>query len=221
MCNMETDPVESRETPITVAEMRALEAAAIASGEVSGEELMERAGSGISSKILELVSGPGPKGALVLAGPGNNGGDGYVVARHLADAGWWVTVAGLGEAAKMPDDARLNRQRWEIQADVWPLAHGLPDVTPDLILDAVFGIGLTRPIEGALAAHLGAAAELAKATDALRVAVDLPSGLETDTGQVLGTVLAADQTITFHRPKPAHLKRPDLCGALTIVDIGI
>jgi hydroxyethylthiazole kinase-like uncharacterized protein yjeF len=212
----------SEKQAITAAEMRALERAAMDSGRASGAELMERAGRGVADAILcwpEFAEGGR---ALVLCGPGNNGGDGYVVARCLADAGWEVTVAGLGTLEAMPPDAALNRRRWQEMGPVHDLADGLPPTGGiDILVDAVFGTGLVRPIEGMLVTRLQEAETLSLRSGAHRVAIDLPSGLETDTGRILGAVLPAHRTVTFHCAKKAHVIRPDLCGPLSVVDIGL
>ncbi|MEM1360791.1 MAG: NAD(P)H-hydrate epimerase [Pseudomonadota bacterium] len=221
MSNNRTDARATAENCLTAAQMRDLEQSVIQSGQVSGLALMERAGCGVVAKIAELFPGDNGGQALVLCGPGNNGGDGYVIARLLDDAGWQVTVAGLGQADRMPPDARTNRKLWEKSRPVADLSSGIPEPKPDLIVDAIFGIGLSRSIEPPLSDRFAEATVLATKTGALRLAVDLPSGLETDHGDIMGTVLAADETVTFHQLKVAHLKRPDLCGNLTIVDIGL
>lgn len=221
MSNIRTDATASGENCLTAAQMRALEQSVIQSGKVSGLALMERAGSGVAAKISELFPSDTTGKALVLCGPGNNGGDGYVVARLLSEAGWQVTVAGLGHVDQMPPDAQTNRRLWEGSYAVADLSAGIPDVAPDLIVDAIFGIGLSRAIEPPLADRLTAVEALAERSNAVRLAVDLPSGLETDHGDIMGTVLATDETVTFHQLKPAHLKRPEICGNLTIVDIGL
>jgi len=207
---------------ITAAQMRALEQAAMTSGQASGAELMERAGAGVVEKIQSLPQSRAFRRVLVLCGPGNNGGDGYVIARLLTAAGLKVQLLGMGALDRMPADAALNRLRWEEIGKTLDLMQGLPEgAVPDLIVDAVFGTGLERPIAGDLAEHLGATAALAHDRGVPVVAVDLPSGLATDSGEVLGMVLPARETVTFHCRKPAHLERPDLCGAVSVVDIGL
>lgn len=202
--------------------MRAIEGAAIGSGRVSGETLMERAGAGVVDAIRAWPEFADGGRVLVLCGPGNNGGDGYVVARLLAEDGWQVSVAGVGSVDGMPPDAALNRRRWQALGRVHDLNDGLPEgPDPDVIVDALFGTGLARGIEGTLARRLAEAESLALASGAHRVAVDLPSGIDTDTGRILGAALPAHSTVTFHARKPAHVMRPDLCGTVSVVDIGL
>lgn len=219
---MKTGKGGSAVETVTADEMRAIEGAAIASGRVSGAALMERAGAGVAEAIRAWPEFADGGRALVLCGPGNNGGDGYVVARLLVEAGWRVTVAGLGETDAMPDDAALNRRRWQALGRIYDLADGLPEgPDPDVIVDALFGTGLARGIEGMLATRLAEAETLSLMCAAHRIAVDLPSGLDTDTGRILGAVLPAHRTVTFHMRKPAHVMRPDMCGAVSVVDIGL
>jgi len=195
---------------LSVAEMVRADQAAIASG-VSGIELMERAGRAVA----EAIQARFPKLAVaVLCGPGNNGGDGFVAARHLAEAGWTVDLFLLGEGSALRGDAAHHAALW--RGDIRPLADFQPG--PDaLVIDALFGAGLSRAPEGEAARALSA---LAGQTV---IAVDLPSGLAGDTGQVLGVAAQACLTVTFHRPKPGHLLYPGqaLCGELVVADIGI
>ncbi|MEN9060099.1 NAD(P)H-hydrate epimerase [Ponticoccus litoralis] len=136
---------------LTAAGMRAVEHAAMESGRVTGLELMERAGQGVVEAILEHW--PDRRRALVLCGPGNNGGDGFVVARLLAGLGWQVEVLLLGDADRLPPDAKVNCDRWRRMGPVSGLtdAHmeGYAGDNPgvDVTVDAIFGIGLTRPFQ--------------------------------------------------------------------------
>ncbi|MEM8959096.1 MAG: NAD(P)H-hydrate epimerase [Pseudomonadota bacterium] len=219
---MKTEGADKAPETVTADEMRAIEGAAIGSGRVSGEALMERAGAGLAEAIRAWPEHADGGRVLVLCGPGNNGGDGYVVARLLAEEGWRVTVAGLGSVETMPPDAALNRRRWQALGRVHDLKEGLPEgPDPDVIVDALFGTGLARGIEGTLAKRLNEAEALGLACGARRVAVDLPSGIDTDSGRILGAVLPAHSTVTFHARKPAHVLRPDLCGTVSVVDIGL
>ena len=132
---------------LTAAQMRAIEQAAIRSGEVTGLELMERAGAGVVGAILaewpELAETPGR--AVVLCGPGNNGGDGFVIARLLAGRGWTVEVFLYGDPSKLPPDARVNCEQWLAMGSVNPWAPAIiSTASADLFVDAVFGAGLTR-----------------------------------------------------------------------------
>lgn len=200
---------------LTAAQMRALESAAIARGEVTSLELMERAGRGVVEAIFE--EWPELRAtsyrAVVLCGPGNNGGDGFVVARLLKDWGWEVEVFLYGEAEKLPSDARVNFERWREIGAVLPIEA--VSGTADLIVDALFGTGLTRPLEEA---YWGAV------ISALRVAVDMPSGLCSDSGRVLGGhCFQSDLCVSFHSAKLGHYlaEGPEVVGRLAVVDIGL
>jgi hydroxyethylthiazole kinase-like uncharacterized protein yjeF len=222
---------------LTAAQMRALEQAAIDSGEVTGLELMERAGRGVVEAIFE--EWPELKAtshrAVVLCGPGNNGGDGFVVARLLKEWGWEVEVFLYGTPEKMPPDARVNYERWcgmgEVRdfslrafADVYfRHADQRPAANALLLVDALFGTGLSRPVHGDAARALELVAEAADFGHARVVAVDTPSGLCADSGKVLGTAASANLTVTFHRAKLGHVLQdgPQRCGTLRIVDIDL
>ncbi len=209
--------------------MRAAERAAIDSGAVTGAALMERAGGAVVAAIRARWPDlwRGRARALVLCGPGNNGGDGYVIARRLRDAGWKVAVLATGAPARQPPDAARMRALWEGAGgrtgplDPAAVAAALP---ADLVIDAVFGAGLARPPEGAVAAALALLAA-GGAGGARVVAVDGPSGLDLDTGAVAdaGGVPAAHLTVTFHRARPGHYlgAGPGLCGDLAVADIGL
>ena len=175
-------------------------------------ELMERAGLGVAKEIQRRwMAGA----VIVLCGPGNNGGDGFVVARHLLAAGWSVRVALLGPRDNLSGAARHH-------AELWPgeVQQLVPDVLDGagLVVDAIFGAGLSRPLAGAAAETLSATASRGLPI----VAIDVPSGLMGDTGEVLGAVPAV-LTVTFFRKKPGHLLMPGrpLCGEVVVVDIGI
>jgi hydroxyethylthiazole kinase-like uncharacterized protein yjeF len=154
----------------------------------------------------------------VLCGPGNNGGDGYVAARRLTEAGFSVEVLPLVEAAALKDDAARAAASW----------HGpisAIDETPfeaDLVIDALFGAGLSRPVEGTAAAVITRLNEWAKAGGHV-LAIDVPSGLDGASGQVRGVAVTAQETVTFFRLKPGHLLMPGRlqCGRITLADIGI
>jgi NAD(P)H-hydrate epimerase len=153
---------------------------------------------------------------LVLCGPGNNGGDGFVVARLLDDAGWPVRVGLLGATSALSGDARVNADRCPVP--VAPLSVSCVQDAA-LIVDALFGIGLSRPVGGVAAAVIDAV----NGGDAPCVAVDIPSGIDGDSGAVLGTAIKADVTVTFFRAQPGHYLMPGRahCGQLVIADIGI
>jgi ADP-dependent NAD(P)H-hydrate dehydratase / NAD(P)H-hydrate epimerase len=198
---------------LTTAQMRAIEGAAFAGG-TDSRALMERAGAEVVAAIL--ARWPGPMRAAVLCGPGNNGGDGFVVARLLSARGWPVVVHLFGRADRLPQDARTNHDRWASAHPVFALRDFRPEAA-DLIVDALFGIGMTRPM-----APTEALDSLA-ATDLPLVAIDLPSGLDADTGVVRPPGLRAALTVTFHRAKLGHYLAagPDHCGELVVADIGL
>ncbi len=212
---------------LTAAQMRAIEQAAIDSGEVTGLELMERAGRGVVDAIMEWRPelAETPHRAVVLCGPGNNGGDGFVVARLLKQRGWEVEVFLYGDQAKLPPDAAVNARRWRELGDVSPLgwqgaceAYGYADVC----LDALFGIGLTRPLEGD-------AARLIKEMHfdpciCYDISIDMPSGVCSDSGRVLGEYAVwAELTIAFHRLKVGHVLAdgPARSKEVRVLDIGL
>jgi ADP-dependent NAD(P)H-hydrate dehydratase / NAD(P)H-hydrate epimerase len=197
---------------LTCAEMASADAAAIAGG-VPGTDLMEAAGR----SVAEAVRARYPKRPVsVLCGPGNNGGDGFVAARHLQKAGWPVRLGLLGERTALKGDAAWAAASW--QGAAAPLSRDLLDGQP-LVIDALFGAGLTRPISGAAGEVIDRINREALAT----VAVDVPSGLHGDSGEILGCAPAAQLTVTFFRAKPGHysLSGLKLCGTLDVVDIGI
>ncbi len=192
---------------LTAEEMRSAEAAAIAAG-TPAYVLMERAGAGAAEAIWRVA---GPMPALVLCGPGNNGGDGYVIARLLRERGLDVAVASLAEPNS--DDARTAREAWG-----GPVV-GLGDATPaPLLIDALFGTGLSRGLDPAVHEALEQLAAGAR----MRVAVDLPSGVATDDGAVLSPVPDYDLTVTFGALKPSHLLQPAArhIGRIVVCDIG-
>ena len=193
---------------LTAAAMRAAEDEAIAAGTPSAE-LMERAGAAAAETAWRF-SGGAP--ALVLCGPGNNGGDGYVVARLLAERGVEVSVAAL--APPRTTDAAAMAARWS--GPTTDLAQAMP---APLVIDALFGTGLSRGLEPAVAARLG---ELVAAAN-FSVAIDLPSGVSTDDGALLSPVPAFDLTVTFAALKPAHRLQPAAagCGRVIVGDIGV
>ena len=197
---------------LTCAQMGAADAAAIAGG-TPGTVLMEAAGRAVADAVITRYA---KQSVLVLCGPGNNGGDGFVAARHLANRGWPVTLALLEGAGELRGDAAWAAGLWT--GPVVPPSLALLDSRP-LVIDALFGAGLTRPIEGVAA---GLIERMTR--DRLSViAVDVPSGLHGDTGETMGVAPHAEETVTFFRGKPGHysLEGLRLCGALHVVDIGI
>ena len=204
---------------LTSAQMRAIEQAAIDSGQVTGLDLMERAGAAVVARILAQWPEAKPR-AVVLCGPGNNGGDGYVIARLFRARGWQVHL--WAPLAAATPDAAANAVRW---TETEAVLTDLPTEALDgaIAIDALFGTGLGRPVGGAF---LGALT-MARAKAARLVAVDILSGVCADTGQIRadGAYLArgADLTVTFQAPKHGHMLLPgaQLCGSLDIADIGL
>lgn len=196
----------------------------MSSGAVSGRVLMARAGAGVVAETLaaqpDLAAMPGR--VLVLCGPGNNGGDGYVVAALLARRGWRATVLALAAPGPGAPDAQAARDDWEALGPTGALTpDAVAGVEADLVIDAVFGTGLQRPLGVPLCAALRAA------RGRFTVAVDAPSGLCLDSGRVLaedGAVpLPANLTVSFHAAKLGHYlaEGPAACGSLAVVDIGL
>ena len=194
---------------VTAREMRALEACAIARG-TPATVLMETAGLAAARAIVAFVGG---LPTLVLCGPGNNGGDGYVVARLLRDWGWPVRVAVLAPPAAA--EAIAAAALWSGPLEALD-GHTAP---APLLVDALFGIGLTRGVAADVATNLHRLAARARTV----VAIDLPSGVSTDDGKCLSEPGRADLTVTFGALKPAHLLHPaaGYCGRLVVAGIGL
>lgn len=189
-----------------------------AAGGIPSLDLMENAGRAVAEAALKLAADLSRPSAriVVLCGPGNNGGDGFVAARHLRDRGFDVRVFLLGDRAALKGDAAEMARRWPL-----PIRPASPDAlqSMNIVIDALFGAGLSRPLDGE-------AAELVEAVNASRIpviAVDVPSGLNGSTGQSDGPVIQARRTVTFFRKKPGHLLMPgrDLCGEVIVAQIGI
>ncbi|MEQ8967151.1 MAG: NAD(P)H-hydrate dehydratase [Azospirillaceae bacterium] len=186
---------------------------------IPGSALMEAAGAAIVDAILTRWT---RRPTLVLCGPGNNGGDGWVVARLLTIHGWPVRVASLVDPAGLSGDASEAARRWEGPVERIGEGGDAPvDLPGDaaLVVDALFGAGLARPVEGAAAAVLEAVA----ARGVPVVAVDVPSGVDGNTGAVRGTAMPAGVTVTFFRKKPGHVLLPgrELAGIVRVAEIGI
>ncbi|SFK67548.1 NAD(P)H-hydrate dehydratase [Falsiroseomonas stagni] len=193
---------------LTQDEMARADAAAIAGG-IPGLTLMEAAGRAVARAVMRRFR---PVRTLVLAGPGNNGGDGYVIARLLDQAGWPVAVAALAPP-RPGSDAAAVAARWRGPMVAFSAAEA---ARAGLVVDAVFGAGLSKPVAGLAASVLGAVA-------APVVAVDVPSGVDGATGAVRGFARPAALTVTFFRLKPGHLLHPGrgLCGEVVLADIGL
>ncbi|HTS21250.1 MAG TPA: NAD(P)H-hydrate dehydratase [Casimicrobiaceae bacterium] len=193
-----------------VADLRAAERAA------AGEPLMERAGQAAAGVARDLLSASTPR-VLVLAGPGNNGGDAFVVARRLKESFYDVTVAFHGDEAHLPADAAAAHRAWREAGGVT-----LSDWRPDawgLIVDGLFGIGLARPVEGVPAQWI----ERANASRVPVLALDVPSGLDAETGLARAPTIRAAHTATFLALKPGLLTAdgPDHCGAISVHALGL
>ena len=203
---------------LTVAEMYAADKAAISSG-TTGEVLMEAAGASVVSAIHERwpVDPKSEQRAVILCGPGNNGGDGFVVGRLLAEAGWQVQLGLLGAVEDLKGEAALMAAKWS--GPVEALSPKLITPDTDLIVDGIFGAGLAREIEGVVRETLKAVA----ACPAPCVAIDVPSGVNGDSGKTQGYVASATLTVTFFKAKPGHFLLPGraLRGKLVVADIGI
>ena len=196
--------------PILSAEkMRAAEQSAIDVG-TSVEQLMERAGAALAEAAYRFA---GPMPALILCGPGNNGGDGYVAARHLAARGVAVRVAAMSE----PGSAAAKWARGQWSGEVEALADSAAPAP--LLIDCLFGTGLKRGLEDVVSRQLSRLSDAAL----VKLACDLPSGVESDSGAELSQVPAFDMTVTFGALKPAHLLYPAMhqCGRLVLGDIKI
>lgn len=197
---------------LTCAEMAAADAATIAGG-TPGSALMEAAGKAVATAVSERYR---RQPVVVLCGPGNNGGDGFVAARYLQSAAWPVRLGLLGELGKLKGDAAWAASQW--QGATEPASLELLDNRP-IVIDALFGAGLTRSVDGVAASLI---AKMGRAACPV-VAVDVPSGLHGDTGLVMGSAPRADTTVTFFRAKPGHYSVDGLrlCGDLKIAEIGI
>lgn len=199
-----------------VAGIREIEGKLIPSARPS---LMERAGRAAAEDAVRLIMDrPGP--ILIACGPGNNGGDGFVMARQLRQAGREVVVAFAGEAATLPAEAA--KAHADFMHTGGTTVSDLPAAPPGgwaLVVDALFGIGLKRPLEGRLAAWI----DSLNAQHAPRMALDVPSGLDADTGRPLGHTFRATHTTTFIALKPGllTLDGPDYCGEISVQRLDI
>ena len=193
---------------LTAAQMRAAEQAAIDAG-TSVESLMERAGASLAEAVFQYA---GNRPALLICGPGNNGGDGYVAARHLQRRKVAVRVAAMAEPSSAA--AQWARGQWEGPVDDLAAAQPAP-----VLVDCLFGTGLTRPLAEQVSNRL---LDLA-ARSMIRFACDLPSGVETDSGSLLSPIPDYDVSVTFGALKPAHRLMPAMAhmGRVVLADIGI
>ena len=197
---------------LTVEQMYHADQAAV-DKDVPGIDLMEAAGTVVERVIRKHYR---PCRVAVLCGPGNNGGDGFVVARLLQKKGWSINLAFLGSSKSLRGDAAINADRWK--GRIKPFDKSVLD-NADLIVDAVFGAGLARPVDGEVAAVF----EKIIKNNIPVVSIDVPSGVDGNTGEILGIAPKAQHTVTFFRAKPGHFLLPGKrhVGRLTIGEIGI
>src|SRR5476649_2264033 len=197
---------------LDTAEMERADRLTIAAG-TPGFALMLSAGQAVAEVAIDLVE---EEPILVVAGPGNNGGDGFVAAAELAARGREVSVILLCERDSLQGDAASAARGWKFPVLPFnPQAIG----KPALIIDALFGAGLNRPVKGEPHDMI----EAVNANGAPVLAIDLPSGVNGATGAVMGIAINAKETVTFFRRKPAHLLMPGRmhCGRVRVADIGI
>ncbi len=202
---------------LTNAEMSEADRRTIAGG-VSGPTLMEAAGAAVARAVMARHP-PGSRVAVV-AGAGNNGGDGFVAARHLAMAGYRVSIHLIGRRDALRGDAAWAAGEWQGPVEESPVLAGIPALEGvHVIIDALFGAGLDRPVAGDALAAINAM----NVAGVPIVAVDLPSGIRGTTGAVMGEAVNASRTVTFFRKKPGHLLLPgrDYCGPVEVAQIGI
>ena len=227
---------------LTATRMRAIETAAIDRGDVTGRDLMERAGRGVVEAVFEEWPALAKTShrAVILCGPGNNGGDGFVVARLLKEWGWEVEVFLLGDPARLPPDAKANHDRWSALGPVRDAGsvedeEAIVSLRPHLFVDALFGTGLSRSLPKGVGPFLDFTHLADRWSDdfAGTVAIDLPSGLCSDSGRVIcaaaeeapagRAAIRADLTVTFHAPKRGHFigDGPAACGRVVVKGIGL
>ena len=198
---------------LTTREMAAADRLTIEAG-LSGAMLMSRAGRAVAQCVQSMIKPSGT--VLVVCGPGNNGGDGFVAAQTLADRGYGVRLVLAGRIEELRGDALSAALSWQGPI-IQPEQATLDDV--DVIIDGLFGAGLSRDISG----ELRILVERLNASGKPIIAIDVPSGISGDTGQVRGVAVRAHRTVTFFRRKPGHLLYPgkSYCGLVSVADIGI
>ena len=204
---------------LTTQEMAEADRLTIAAGK-SGATLMEAAGRAVADRAAHLLRRRGGVKIEVLCGPGNNGGDGYVAAHALLEMGFDVEAHTLGNPRALKGDAAWAYELWNRDAppiDLFDIEQA------DLVIDALFGAGLARDLDGAARDLVERVNAWRRAGGGSMLAVDVPSGLDGTTGAVRGAAIEADEAVTFFRLKPAHLLLPGraLCGTVDCADIGI
>ena len=201
---------------LTPAQMAEADRLTIAGG-IAGIALMERAGAAVADEAMRLAPSGGR--VAVVCGPGGNGGDGFVAGRLLAARGYRVRLALLGERAAMRGDAALAAARYQ---GAVANAEGFELADADLVVDAIFGAGLSRDLDGEARRCVEAINAVARAGKPV-LSVDVPTGVDGETGAVRGAAVEASASITFFRLKPGHLLLPGraLCGRLALAEIGI
>lgn len=210
---------------VTGETMQRMDRRAIEEFGIPGIHLMENAGRKCASAVVERFGQAAGRMALVVAGKGNNGGDGYVIARLLQQEGWEARTIVLASREDIAGDAKVNLDRLDPETVIFsPPPAGLAPFALQLeqasvIVDALFGTGLKSDVRGCLAEAI----ELVNGSGKPVVAVDIPSGIDAGSGRVLGVAVKADLTVTFALAKLGHVLHPgvDLCGELRVVDIGI
>lgn len=210
---------------VTGETMQLMDRRAIEEFGIPGIHLMENAGRGCARAICERFGPAAGRMALIVAGKGNNGGDGYVIARLLRENGWEVQTVVLAARHEIAGDALINLERLDPAtvsfspppAGLAPYGHHLERAA--VIVDALFGTGLRSEVRGGLAEAI----ELLNGAGKPVVAVDIPSGIDAGSGRVLGCAVRAELTVTFALAKLGHVLYPgaEHCGALRVVDIGI
>jgi hydroxyethylthiazole kinase-like uncharacterized protein yjeF len=200
---------------LTPAEMGRADSLTIAGG-VPGYALMLRAGKNVAAAAADMLREGGGRRVAVFCGPGNNGGDGYVAARLLREQGFGVAVGALGDPGRLIGDAAQAFADW---AGAVAPADSLDPRGCDLVIDALFGAGLSRPLDG-LALQI---VERINASGTPVLAVDVPSGLDGANGAIGSQAVQARETVTFFRFKPGHALLPgrSACGKLRLTQIGI
>jgi NAD(P)H-hydrate epimerase len=196
---------------LTVSDMAEADRLAVESG-VPSLTLMENAGRAVAEAVEAHYA---PASVAVLCGPGNNGGDGYVAARHLKARGWRVWVESVADPAQLKGDAAEMFQRWDGETRVVTRAR-----KAEIVIDAIFGAGLSRPLD----MNMGVLARTLNESGLPVIAIDVPSGLHGDLGRPLGEdCVRAHHTVTFFRKKPGHVLLPGrmLCGDVIVAPIGI